>query len=865
MKVLETYQSKRYSVQKNAGRNMQMKTNRSVNKKRKAATVLAVVLVVAMLLSLVAPFIGSVYGAQPIVSNKGNIGENILVVNNKDFKLESDIGFDQNLIVGKTAPFRLQITNTGSDFKGEVQIKINTYEQSEYQQGEYSIYYQPIELSKGASKQITMDVNVESISSAIKIGLVDSQGREVYSKMVSLNFKDPSTIAVGILTDNENGLQYLKGLNMAEFDGYDGVDYNMTTFFDSTNFPESSSVLQNFKMLIINDFDTKELSEKQLTALNEWTELGGFLIFGTGPNAGKVLNGLSSQVNLNLAGLRQIDSFTNLNDMLGVDISQYGPLQVAEITGEDLNPILTEGGMAISSSLNKGKGKIIIHNFDLALSPFTQLPIMTEMLRNLYIMEGTDIFDVVFEQSHKYSYLNSMANNIPPLQSNTILLIFGIIVIYIIFIGPVMYLLLKKKDKREKGWITIPLTAIIVTLAFAFISFSSPYKTNILSTIEVIDLNGASGPLEAKVAGVVKSPDTGQVTFASDSQIQLMVSDDYSYYYNSYRGSGFNQGKDIYSKKILCGEGTEITYFRNEKWGSNVVEYETEVELDGNIEGKITIKGDRFVGSVTNNTGYDLEDIVLSFGNRFTRYESLANGDTLDVDYKVTTESGTGQYYSSYDLIYDVFIPADKDLSTLVSSGQMSALEAHTISKRSDILLNVMDDITFNETNQVPISIYAFTKEKLSDNAIKINGKSPLEVNESIFFKDIPIALNDVDSFDIPYGFIQPSDCYNEEGANHFSAQGGFIYVDSGSGLECAFDLPDANIDLFQIKWEDTYEVAGDMFIFNNILGDWEPLETTEYTDVAAYRNEKGQILIRCFINANDEISVPQIRIKGGK
>ncbi len=77
-------------------------------------------------------------------------------------------------------------------------------------------------------------------------------------------------------------------------------------------------------------------------------------------------------------------------------------------------------------------------------------------------------------EDDRYYHYSSMSN-FPPLGMGTVKLLLGLLAVYIFIVGPVLYLVLKKLDKREKGWIAIPALAAVFVAAVFAVSRTSLY------------------------------------------------------------------------------------------------------------------------------------------------------------------------------------------------------------------------------------------------------------------------------------------------------------------------------------------------------------------------------------------------------
>lgn len=102
-----------------------------------------------------------------------------------------------------------------------------------------------------------------------------------------------------------------------------------------------------------------------------------------------------------------------------------------------------------------GKGRILVYD----ASEWTGIMFL-KSVRNLF---GTDGIHALIAGDYSGYYWNvqsilnyDIASKLPPV---TIYLV--ILLIYILCIGPVVYMILKKRDKRECMWLWIPCLAVL--------------------------------------------------------------------------------------------------------------------------------------------------------------------------------------------------------------------------------------------------------------------------------------------------------------------------------------------------------------------------------------------------------------------
>lgn len=860
------------------------KGNHNYNKRRRSAAVLAVILILAMLLSIIAPFMGSVYGAVRIATQSSNYNsseENQTVkpekeITNDTFKLEAAIGYNGSYVVGRTIPVSGVIENNGaSSFQGEVQIKVYSYYASEYSNApkDYNIYYVPVELAAGAAKQVSMSIYVSTITPFFEISLVDTKGKTVLRKNVTAKALDPTTMMFGVLSDNPSALDYIK--QICQDRQHDYKIPPQVVFFKKEDFPSTKDSMVSFQIIFINDFDTKELTKEQLFMLDYWVKRGGLLVLGTGPNASKVLGGLDSIVTGTVEKEYEADLSTAYESL-----EESCIVPIAEISLEN-GEILRKGANDIPfiSGIKRGNGKIIVQNFDLGIAPLPAVKEIPYALEKDYVLAILDMYKNNSQLNGYNPYVhdfNYIVDNLPAMKTSSLYMIFFAIGLYLVIVGPLLYFVLKKKNKREAGWVLIPAVSLFFTIVIFVLSQNSYYKDSVLNSCSVIELTQGSSVGTADTVSNIKSPKKGTIVFSMDEKIDMgvMEDDEYYYYYSSYDR---NQ-KNHLLKKILAADSTEISYFDNKSWEGNKFSSTTLIELGGTLDMNASLKGNKLKVTVKNNTQTNFEDIVAGAGGRYTKYDSLKAGETADmiIDFSQEMLDSEGQVIHSSDIytILSQLLDTPYDRSTMqekIKSGEVTLEEAFNAYKKFEMLERVLrntEEVSENDF-QLSIDFYAFNEDSLWEGDKYVNGKKLLEKNENLYHMTGSLDLTKIKQFEIPYGVIDASietaiDAY----VNSYRYDR-YIYAESKQEVICRFDiLKEIPLSAFQIKLDDVtstniyYEQPQ---IYNKQIGMWEPLSMEEYTqNLEDYRDQEGGILVRLFMEGQRETSFPQIRVKGG-
>ncbi len=842
-----------------------MKYHQKQKWKQRMVAMIALVIVVIMVLGTILPvFAAQTVNAVSAVQPTEEVDEASTIpleqeVGGELFEMQVTAGFDGAYLVTYTTPLVATVTNLGQGFHGELQAK--AYIQNETDSVEYAVYSHALDLEQGNTKTIHMNLPMNTIVKALEITLVNDAGTVIYRKNVPMQAKREDTVMVGVLSEQPQTMQY-----WSEFQA-DTVEKksSFTCFLDETIFPTEEEVMHNFQAIVIDDFDTKRLSDVQRKTLQNWVSNGGLLLLGTGPQASKVLSGLDF-VNVTIEGSGSVQTFPQTN---AEGIALSSAMQTANIQGEKLqstrNPLL--------SKLGYGSGNVLIHHFALGLTPFADLKDNTGLLAHWY----NEIVPHDFVQENNYSTnLEYIATSMPPFSSGIVYLIFGGIVIYILLVGPVIYYILKKKDKREKGWIYIPAMSLVFLVMMFVVAKNSPYQGNMFHSVASVEMKEDTPIAEAEVYMSMKSPNKEQLRFETEENIPIQPTDARRYYANQ-------QGKAVCQYKVLYDqEKTSMTFYETGAWQTHTVTANTTWNLGGNVDCDVTFDDKTVTGSVTNHTNVHFVDAMLGVGNFFIKVGELPAGETVQINHKIKQEQLNGTYYRDQ---IDMALYGSEDghpmnAMTLVRNGTISIQEGFRL-KREEQLISEIKEWTDRknesgigwDNKQEVCQFYGFTENPIFGGNKYINGKPVAESSINIYYQTFTRDLSKIKAFDLPFTILPSMQDYKNDYVDlSYDRWENACNLNNNTDNPAEVILPytigkDVRVDTIQFYLENDMYISGiteSAKIYNNKTQLWEELQDSPYTPATDYLNAQGQIQIKVFIQEQGYIQVPKLRVKGG-
>ncbi|NJN19432.1 MAG: hypothetical protein HC822_25885 [Oscillochloris sp.] len=252
--------------------------------------------------------------------------------------------------------------------------------------------------------------------------------------------------------------------------------------------PSHPAGLSSLDLLLLNNVPTEQLRPDQIDTLHAWVRSGGHLFLGGGPGAAALLAGLPAVLHpaepgataaLNPAPLEAYVDSASPPALEGIMLT---PLPDAQAFGDAAAPLWVSRAV--------GLGQVTQLAFDPGLNALVDWPaapaFWDRLLRSPAIygtVSGRSYSpDLIREQTMAIALGYLPAVNLP--QSD---LLFVLLALYAILIGPGMALLLRRLDRQTLGWIALPAVAGVVLLAGSGLAVSQRADQRIVSQVMLVE------------------------------------------------------------------------------------------------------------------------------------------------------------------------------------------------------------------------------------------------------------------------------------------------------------------------------------------------------------------------------------------
>lgn len=563
-------------------------------------------------------------------------------VANSGYSLSVEAGLDGVLVEGKACPVAVTVSNNSQDFEGVLRVIIPaTYVQS-------SIAYEKnVTIPNGGTKTFSFLLSDIQDVSFLRIELENAKGKIIYSAREKITpFTVGEKAIIGCLSSDYTGLNYFDG---ASVDTSSGIVQAKMIQLNADNIPEVSDGLEICDFILIDNYNSSQLSEAQQNAIVGWVNNGGILIFGTGAKASVVLEGFTDTVCPIAVGSLSKNSIL-------VDASVTYTLDnvdTVDITAEGWSDL--QGSIAVGAPAWQtlyGGGSVLVLSYDLAMNPIANWKEgRVSLAENILSSAGTDAIydDILYSSADSYGgsyYMEDAVNGVDRNKTPNALLYGALFFLYVIAVGPIAYLILRAMNKREKIWVVMP----AITLGFTLIILASSmiYKISkpFIDEISVLEYSNGSVITRTYMSAQSSKGKAYSIDLTEGYNQIASWNDDVAY--ADYDTTNYSYA--------LVDEGDHISIsieddmpFTKQSFAAVKQEYQSGTGFDTSLT--CTLSG--FEGELTNDTGYDLSNVVIYYNDSFIYVGSMKQGETAEL-HMSDMESINSLSYSLYEWMIDI-------------------------------------------------------------------------------------------------------------------------------------------------------------------------------------------------------------------
>lgn len=546
--------------------------------------------------------------------------------------LEVEAGYNGNYRVGEWFPVTVVVSNNGPDIQGLLEWRYAANDDS-------GIFQRDVDLPRGARKRLTFSALNNSFSRVGTLRLLVN-GHEMADEEVRIEPIEAERFVVAVVGSDETLLNSLSAMQIANTSG------TTVVHLDAEMLPEHTMELTGIDAIFLHDVVTADLSDQQRAALGLWTRLGGQLVASGGINAEQTSSGLTDllpvtvqglQPDMPLTALSQLARNSTLPDDLTTTLSSVS-LQPGARALDDSQLI---------SAWPIGAGQAIFCAFDLAaLRAWTGEP---DLWEQVLLAEQSFAPAAAARWQGNNLLLNVLELPALNLPSFGLLLLF--IMFYILAVGPLNFIVLRRLKRIDLAWMTIPATVALFVVATYSASFV--IRGTRPQVLQATIVQGFEGQQQSQVTSFlgIFSPrrDTYQLDFPADTLV------------SSGRFDSLSMDE---APLAWTDTGTQVRDALVDVSSIRTFIVERTVPLEIAVESNLERSGNTITGAVTNQSGIPLNNALLVSGNTVQQLDTIAPGATLQVslrrgqdNFPQQANAGTGGMFNRQMMMDMLFNP----------------------------------------------------------------------------------------------------------------------------------------------------------------------------------------------------------------
>lgn len=373
--------------------------------------------------------------------------------------------------------------------------------------------------------------------------------------------------------------------------------------------------------LVWQDVDTSQLSDDQKAAMRAWIAAGGMLVIAGGTTGTTTLSGfppdLLPYLPTGTVDVAEADLATFLGDM------PEGAAALPAVAGTLTDgTVLGRSGDAVFAAQRRvGQGTVTVVGIDPATDWIAGTDAATSLWRRFLPANANGAVINPLTLSDDNQIVQALSN-LPAVDLPDLGVLFALLLLYIALIGPLNYVILKRLDRREWAWVTMPV--LVGVFAVGAYALGSTLK----GTDTIVNQVGIVRTATGTDAGV------GQVYIGVFSPTRAS--------YDVEVSNGALLTNPIYLQSSQTGTPLDVQQgetgrLRDFQVGFAVLRTfraEAPVRVP-RLDADLGYRDGSIVGTLTNASELPLEDVAVNFGRGVQTFREIAPGQTVKIDMKV--------------------------------------------------------------------------------------------------------------------------------------------------------------------------------------------------------------------------------------
>ncbi|MEO8570540.1 MAG: hypothetical protein ABI553_02470 [Chloroflexota bacterium] len=622
--------------------------------------------------------------------------------------MEARILLGGNARAGSWMAISVHLKNNGPAVSGELRLAAGAQSQTRFGTS--------VELPTQSDQVYVLYAQTPAFGSAVNVVLQDGE-TTIASTTASFALHDPTQLVVALIAEHPERI--VGSFNLLP-------NQNQVTpaivSVAPEDLPERVEAWGAIDRIVWQDVDSERLSTGQRNALRGWVAGGGRLVIAGGTVGPRALSAFPDTL-LPYRPVVTMDApAASLSGILGPIPSSAGTVPALAGAMIDGRATATVAGQAVAAERTYGSGSVTLIGFDPSVDWIAKTDAATGLWRRL--LPARRAFGPSFSDD------NNLVNAVSQLPALALPPLGGLLALlgaYILLVGPINYLILRRLDRREWAWVTIPILIGVFAVSAYGIGAALRGSDVIINQVSIV--RGAPGTTDgtAQVYIGVFSPSraTYQVTVPGGALLSTPVSGD---------GFGVAPGTGI-TLDVLQGDPARVRDLAVGFGSLRTIRAETAVAVPL-IQANLRLEAGHLKGTLKNASTQRLEAPAVVLGQTVAVLKDLEPGTEATIDVVLQNlPAGQGQGLS--DKVVGQF------------SGDPTAT---TENSRAYVRHTMVDQLTFDpnfgSTGILPVDgpvVLAWGSAELLP--VEIAGQEPRKLGNILYYLPATMTIHGLTTF----------------------------------------------------------------------------------------------------------------------
>ncbi len=655
-----------------------------------------------------------------------------------DLRVTARAGFDDYYTPGSWTPVHVVVENFPDAAKGETEVRdfegrltVRTGGSAQARM----VFLREVSIPRHSRKHFWLYAKFPRTAQDHKIELSSPRKKVVLEQKLDLTALKPNMALVVIASAGGDPI-YLPTIAEAP--------YYQTVVVAPGELPDEWYGYDGVGMVVVPRYQTNMFSAEQEKALTSWVETGGELLVLGGMNSATYRGSfLESMLPVAIRGNRPMEIQEGRLWAVETESSAATRILVDDVEVRAGTVACEAEGTPVAVYRQQGLGRIWYVGLDFQNREMLDVDVANVIWRAICPTkplndEGPDAWREFLQQ---VDFGLGGAARLPNVGVIGFVLIF-----YILLIGPVNFALLSRKKRLELAWITVPAIAILFAAGIYIAGYLIKGGNLIVREYNVVRTTCNSRyALVDSLVGLF-SPRRATYTIQTPEKIQTLLEfatwdSAVSRRPGSYRRGGLGligPETEAPTEVIEKGSRMRLENKRMDQWTLDFFESQHVRDLGGMIEGSLVWSGQSLEGNLVNNTGMNLEDVLLVIGKYGYPLREFAIGQRqhIAIPNVVAAREGRNGFQRVAGLSSQVATEQAKRVE-----GNKKALRSHT----NEAILSAVANLIKYGSAPRPFflwsgRVYLIAFSTDSQAGLKLNSRVNIHSKHTMVMVDIPVV-----------------------------------------------------------------------------------------------------------------------------